>query len=350
MKTSNDEPRRILILKLSSIGDVVMAMPVATALKRSFPGAWITWAAQFPAAQLLSGHPGIDEVVTVRRPRGGGIPAALFYLREWIRLAPLLRGGHFDVAVDLQGLLKAALLGRLAGAPRRLGFADERRELNRRINNVAVRASAVHAVDRYLEMAKVLGAEPYPVEFGLPISPQAEASVDELLDGEGAGEQPLVGLLPFASDAHKCWPGGRFAQLAQRLSRKEIRCVIVGGPPDAAASDAITETAGAGTISCAGRTDLPQLAALLRRCSLVIGNDTGPLHVAAAVGTPVLGLYGATDPEKVGPYGWVDRVLLHRQPCWPCGRKPTCTDSPCMMAISVEEVVARAREMPGVDF
>ena len=327
-----------------------MAMPVATALKRSFPNVSITWAAQPPAADVLSGHPAVDEVLVVRRPRCGGLSAAMFYTREWLRLRPALREGAFDVAVDLQGLLKAALLGRIAGAPRRLGFADERREFNRRINNVAVAAPGVHAVDRYLEMAKALGAEPYPVEFAFPVSPGADAWVDELLDREGAIEAPLIGLLPFASDAHKCWPGGRFARLARRLGREGVRCAIVGGPGDAAASDAMAETAGRGAMSCAGRTDLPQLAALLRRCSLVIGNDTGPLHVAAAVGTPVLGLYGATDPEKVGPYGWVDRVLLHRQPCWPCGRKPTCTDSPCMMAISVEEVVARAREMPGVDF
>lgn len=342
MKTLHDSPHRLLILKLSSIGDVVMALPVAVALKRAYPYVWITWAAQAPAAQILYGHPAVDEVLAVRRPGHGGLYGAWFYAREWLRLAPMLRQGEFDAAVDLQGLFKAAVLGRIARAPRRLGFADERRELNRWLNNVPVEAAGAHAVDRYLQMAKALGAEPYPVDFAFPAPPEADADIEELLGAEGLLGEHLVGLIPFASDAHKCWPGERFAQVAAWLSARGLRCVVIGGAQDAQAAEAIADAAGDGVVSLAGRTNLPQLAALIRRCRLVIGNDTGPLHIAAAVGTPVVGLYGPTDPNKVGPYGWIDQVLWHREPCAPCGRKPTCTDYLCMKKISAEEVLERA--------
>jgi len=345
LKTPPEPPHRLLILKLSSIGDVVMAMPVAVALKRAYPDLWITWAAQAPAAQVLSGHPAVNEVLPVRRPQHGGLSAAWFYAREWLRLAPTLRNGKFDVAVDLQGLFKAAVLGCIARAPRRLGFADERRELNRRLNNIPVEAAGVHAVDRYLQMARALGAEPYPVDFAFPAPPEADVDIEELLGAKGLLGEHLVALIPFASDTHKCWPGERFAQVAKRLTRQGLRCVIIGGAQDIQAAEEIADAAGGGVVSLAGRTNLLQVAALLRRCRLVIGNDTGPLHIAAAVGTPVLGLYGPTDPNKVGPYGWLDYVLWHRLPCAPCGRKPTCSDYMCMTKISVDEVLERASAM-----
>ncbi len=344
MQTKAEPPHRILILKMSCIGDVVMAMPVATALKRAFRDVWIAWAAQPPAAEILIGHPAIDEVVEVPPKPGDRWPHAV-WVREWLRLAPSLRKRRFDVAMDMQGHLKAALLGVIARVPKRLGFADEHREFNRWLNNIPVDGMDTHVVERHLQMANALGAKPYPVDFALQPSVQVQTHIDEIFESEGLLQEPPVALLPFASETHKRWPAERFAQLAARLTRHGLRCVIVGGKGDVPAAREIVDAAGDGVISLAGRTKLRQLAALLQRCRLVIGNDTGPLHIAAAVGTPVLGLYGPTDPAKVGPYGWIDRVLWHRQPCGPCGHRPTCRDCACMNAISVDEVVARAAEM-----
>ncbi len=344
MQTKAEPTHRILILKMSCIGDVVMAVPVATALKRAFPNVWITWAAQPPATEILIGHPAIDQVVVVP-PRPLDKWPHTIWVREWLRLVPSLRKRRFDVAMDMQGHLKAALLGVIARIPNRLGFADERRELNWWFNNILVNGSSTHIVDRHLQMAKALGAKPYPVDFAFQPSAEAQVHVDELFKSEGLLQEPPVALLPFASEVHKRWPAERFAQVAAKLTQQGLRCVIVGGEGDAPAAREIVDAAGGGVVSLAGRIKLRHLGALLQRCQLVIGNDTGPLHLAVAVGTPVLGLYGPTDPAVVGPYGWIDRVLWHRQPCGPCGHRPTCSDYACMNAISVNEVVARATEM-----
>lgn len=344
MRAKTKPPRRVLILKMSCIGDVVMAVPIATALKRAFPDVWIAWAAQPPATEILVEHPAIDEVVMVPpKPRDKWHNAV--WVREWLRLARPLYKRHFDAAIDTQGHLKAALLAVIARIPNRLGFADERRELNWWFNNILVDGSGTHIVDRNLQMAKALGAKPYPVDFAFQPSAEAQAQVEETLKSAGLSQESPVALLPFASEAHKRWRAERFAQVAARLTQQGLRCVIVGAEGDVPTARAIVDAAGGGVVSLAGRIKLRHLAALLQRCRLVIGNDTGPLHLAAAVGTPVVGLYGPTDPAIVGPYGGIDRVLWHRQPCGPCGHRPTCSDYACMNAISVDEVLARVAQM-----
>lgn len=339
---------RVLILRLSRIGDLALTLPLAMALKRSFPDVWITWVAQRPGAELLEGHPAVDEVVVLpAAPLTHG--QAVRWTRDWLALVPRLRKGRFDVAIDLHGLLKSALLGRLAGVPCRVVFADERREFAPLLDNVRVVAPSVHHVDRHLDIARALGAEAYPVDFGLPTFPEAERWADDFLSQAGVAPDSLVGLVPFPSDWEREWPRERFGDVARRLGRAGFRCVVVGGRQDAPGADSIVEAAEGGAISSAGRTNLTGTAALLRRCGLVIGCDTGPIHIAAAVGAKVIGLYGPTDPAVAGPYGSVAHALWHRQPCGPCGRKPTCAEAECMRAITVEEVLARAGALLGAD-
>jgi heptosyltransferase-1 len=311
------ETERIALVKLSAIGDVVHALPVATALRARRPGARLVWIVERREAAVLRGHPALDEVIEVdtrawRRARGrAAVRAALAEIRA---LRARLRAGRFDVAVDLQGLLKSGLITAATGAPLRLGFATRRlREpmsalfTNRR---VMPPARARHVVDQYLALLEPLGVTEPKVEFGLPWSAGAEARADAFFAAfELRPRQRVVVLNPGAGRPRKRWPVERFAELAGRLARDAFaRVVVAWGPGEGDAARAIAGE-GRPRVTLAPPTDLDELIALLRRASVVVAGDTGPLHLAAALGTPCVALYGPTSGRRNGPYGAGHRVL-----------------------------------------
>jgi lipopolysaccharide heptosyltransferase I len=303
----------VVIVKLSSIGDVVHALPVAVALKGGAAATRVSWVAEAREATLLAGHPAVDEVIVAdtrgwrrARPRLIGARAALGVSRE-------LRRRAFDVAIDLQGLMKSGLLTAATRAPRRIGFAAPfRRERPSALftnENVRPPASARHVVDQYLALLGPLGMTDTAVEFGIPIDGAAETRATEFL--ATAGIKPhdrLVLMNPGAGRPNKRWPGQCFRELARRLADEAgARVVVLWGPGEE--GDAHTIAAGAAGALIAPPTSLRVLIALARRACLVIAGDTGPLHIAAAVGTPCVGLYGPTSGVRNGPYGPGHRAL-----------------------------------------
>jgi lipopolysaccharide heptosyltransferase I len=305
---------RILIIKPSSLGDVVHALPTVNLIRKRFPDAHISWLLNDALASLLKHCPIIDEVIGFPRHRHAKLPAVMGRLRQ----------SRFDIVIDLQGLLRSGLMTWLTRAPRRIGLADAR-EGARFFYNEIVDVPRAHAVGRYLKAAEHLGCDAAMVEFPLGVGPRTP--------------ERLIAINPSARWETKLWGVDNYRALAERLPRERI--VFTGSSSEA---DWIGRLA-QGYSNQAGQTDLFQLAELYRRCAVVITNDSGPMHVAAAVGTPVVAIFGPTDPALTGPYGTGHVVLRAGIPCSPC-LKGHCTNQvhmECMKLITVEQVLAAAK-------
>jgi lipopolysaccharide heptosyltransferase I len=302
----------VAIVKLSSLGDVIHALPVARALRAAHPRARLTWIVEAREYAVLREHPDLDAVVPVdtrgwRRParRAAGMRGVW---GELGRLRERIRGACFDVALDLQGLVKSGLLTAYTGAPLRIGFSAGRcrERLNCLFTNrrVTPPPEAVHVVEQYLALLAPLGIAPGPPEFHVPVRPAAERRMEEFLGEQGVKRRDtLVAINPGAGRESKRWPVAHLTALAERLGTEHgARLLLLWGPDEAHMARQIRDGLSARAI-LAPPTDLDELAALLRRSSLLVANDTGPLHLAAALGTPCLGLYGPTRAARNGPYG-----------------------------------------------
>jgi heptosyltransferase I len=309
---------KIAIVKLSALGDVIHALPVARALRRARPDLHLTWIVEAREYALLEGHPDLDTVVPVdtrrwrrliRRPSG-----AREVLGKVGRLHGRIRRSRFDVALDLQGNIKSGLLTAYTGAGLRIGFTAShcREGLNCLFTNRRVRppASAVHVVDQCLALLEPLGFPPGPVEFHVPVPQLATRRMDDFLGEQGVKSRDLlVAVNPGAGRANKLWPVDHFRQLVDRLAvEPNVRILLLWGPDEIHMARQIRDGASARVV-LAPPTDLHELAALLGRSSLMVASDTGPLHLAAALGTPSLGLFGPTRAERNGPYGPRSRGL-----------------------------------------
>lgn len=322
---------RILIVKPSSLGDIIHALPTVRILRRAHTQAHIAWLANDNFAPLLAGCPIIDRVIPFARRRLGRVSS----LPEAFHFARTLKAEGFDWAVDLQCLLRSALISRASGAPRRTGLADGREGSTFFYNEIVkLPPSPTHAVDRYLMLPRQLGLELDRVEFPLGGSPVAQ-------------RETLILVNPGARWATKRWPADRFAALLDALAARwpDHRLAILGSSDERPLAESIAARAKAKADILAGRTTLPELTTLMRRARLLISNDTGPLHLAVAVGTPTVSMFGPTDPRLTGPYpfgGEKNIVLTAETDCAPCF-KAACRHTPeleCMTRIRVEQVVA----------
>ena len=325
---------RILIIKLSSLGDVVHALPVAGALRRRFPGAEISWLVGAASAGILTICRHVDRVITWapgKRPR--------------LDLLAELRSTRPRVCFDVQGLIRTACLGWLSGARWRIGFRtlQEGGFLLCNLRVVPARTD-IHAVDAYLAFARFLGADEAAPDFGLDLSGRAQQAAAQLAPAFGGA--PTVALLPGTQWATKKWPGSHFVDLAVRLGALGVGCVVLGGREDRHAGAAIRAAAPGTVTDLAGRTSLIESAAIIARCALAVGNDSGPTHLAAALGVPVVALFGPTDPVRTGPYGAGHIVIQAPVPCIRCRRR-RCALS-CMEKISPELVLEAARRRLGL--
>jgi lipopolysaccharide heptosyltransferase I len=303
---------KIAIVKLSSLGDVIHAIPVARALRRARPGIHLAWIVEAREYALLKDHPDLDTVVPVDTRRWRRLIRRPAGVREVLgkvgRLRSRIRAARFDIAIDLQGLIKSGLLTAYTGASLRIGFtADHCREgLNCLFTNRRVRppATAVHVVDQYLSLLGPLGVAPGPVEFHVPVPARALRRMDEFLGEQGVKRRDrLVTVNPGAGRVNKQWPVAHFRRLVDRLAQEpDVRILVLWGPDEVHMARQIRDGSSARVI-LAPPTDLHELAALLARSALMVANDTGPLHLAAALGTPSLGLFGPTRAERNGPYG-----------------------------------------------
>ncbi len=266
------------------------------ALRRHYPRSYIAWATQPAAASLIRNHTDLDEVIEVER----GWFRSIAGIRD-LRLR--LLEGRFDVAVDPQGLTKSAVIGWLAGAPHRIGFTrGQSREVSPWLNNRKIAPQCEHVVDKYLELLAPLWIRQPAVRFKLPIDAMAKATVRQFT--RQADLKSFAVLNPGAGWDSKLWPHNYYAVVARHLwQAHQLPSVVVwSGPREQQWATEIVSAAGQGSVLAADTT-LPELAALLCEAGLFVGSDTGPLHLAAAVGTPCVGMYGPTRPAECGPYG-----------------------------------------------
>ena len=337
------EYRRILFIKPSSLGDIVHALPTLAVLRQSFPQARIAWLVKRQWADLLERAEGLDRVWPVGPAMAG-----------WLSEIPALRAERFDLAVDLQGLFRSALMARLAGCPARVGFANGREGSPFfYTQRVAVPTPEMHAVDRYLLVADALGAaRPAAPQFRFRISQADREQVADALGRTGVKTgSTWVAMNVSARWPTKRWPMESFAAVADRLHREGGRVVLIGGPDDRADAQAVKSLAQSSSIiDLTGMTPLGLLPALLQSASAFVTNDSGPMHVAAAVGTPVVALFGPTSPVRTGPYGKHHRVLTHRVQCSPClsRRCVNAVERECLTGIEPALVVEAVRNLLAV--
>jgi len=328
-------PRRLLIVRLTSLGDIIHALPVAVALRAAFPSAHISWLVDDRWRPLLEHVEGLDAILSI--PRAGWRE-----LREGIAR---LRRDRFDCVVDVQGLYKSAILARLTGAPLRVGFASAAaRESGASLfYNRRVLPAYGHRIDKNLSLAAAIGAlvpsrdNNLSSRFPLRISPRAEASVAQALRNQGLTAYFM--LSPGGGWLSKCWPAEHFGELHRRLAtRLGYRGIVTYGPGERHLGEAVLASAGR-LEPLLLELDLPQLMAALRGAQFFVGCDTGPLHLSVALGTPVVGLYGPTDPVQTGPYCRDDLVVRNARPHETTYNRAS-SYAPSMLSITVEQVEA----------
>ena len=332
-------PRRILLIKPSAIGDVVHALPVLSLLRRKWPDAHIAWLLTPACANLLEGHPLLDEVILFQRRQLGrpwrrpGATAGLFS-----SFAKNLRGGDFDLVVDLQGLFRSGWMSWQTRAPVRVGFANGR-ELSPLFytHRVDVGTTEQHAIDRYLKVTAALGCGDAPVEFPFHVTDDDRRHVESLVPPD----QSYAVLIPGTNWPTKRWPVDKFASLVKPLRDRFGLATVAAGSPDE--SSLAEQIAGAGGTNVAGKTTLRQLVALLRGASLVIANDSGPMHIAAALDKPLVTPFGPTNPVRTGPYRREDAVLRLDVPCSPCYSRK-CSHQSCLRWLEVEAMLDLAEK------
>ena len=294
-----EEPRRILIIKPSALGDIVLALPALSALKRSFPEARIMWLVRPEFAPLLEGHPYISDVILFDRRRLSKwwcSPDSFQSLRSLIKQ---LKAGEFDLVFDFQGLFRTGYFSWVTGCKRRFGNAQGR-ELAHLFytDKISQDASSIHLVDYYLKMVAAAGAQQGRPEFKFTEDTTAAETVDKLLKSQGVSGGYAV-LVPGAAQVNKRWPIERFAELAGRIGERfGLSIVVTGSQGEREYIEAIGKRA----INLAGKTSVRELVPLMKGASLVVSNDTGPGHIAAAAGVPMVMIFGPTNPARVCPY------------------------------------------------
>ena len=343
-KSARGEIREILVRTPNWVGDNIFAIPAVQRLKREFPSARLTVLAAAGLAPIWELAEGVDGVIPFR-PRGGFRDLK----GKWKLILQLRRRG-FDLAVILPRSFESALWIRLAGIPRRWGYAEEGRSF---LLTRAARSEQGYRrtprVDYYYRLPDggTGGARAEPARLAIP--PELRRRARELLEVSGIdpGAAPLAGLHPRASyGPAKCWPPEKFARLARRLAgEKRAVCLLFGSEKERDLLEGIAEAAGEGTVNLAGRTDLRLLAALISLCRVLVANDSGPLHLAAALGVPAVGLYGSTDPGATGPRGEKVRVIYRGAECAPCLQRVCPGDFSCMEEITPGEVMAAVEEL-----
>ncbi|MCH9649096.1 MAG: lipopolysaccharide heptosyltransferase I [Deltaproteobacteria bacterium] len=336
---------RILLIRTSALGDVVHTLPVLTALRRHFPEGHIGWVVESSMAPILQGHPDLDELIPVRFRAWRKRLTKTVTWKEMLQFRRAIRSFQADVVVDLMGNHKAGAVAALTGCNRRIGFARRsRREPSSSLwINEGVHPRRLHAVERALELLEPLG-----VPFETPDFQGSKlfqgAALGDLQQVLPAPSRPIALLIPGAGWHNKRYPTDSWGRVATQLrDHGELSVLIPCGPGEEPLSEKIVD-ASHGAATNLGLVKLPALAALIRRSGIVLGGDTGPIHLAHALGTPVLCTMGPTTPYRHGPYGEADWAIWQELPCSFCYRRFTSPKA-CLQSLSVERVVSRALEI-----
>ena len=329
---------KILILKPSSLGDVVQALPVLRLIKAHKPDAGIFWWIDSRLAPLLENDPDLAGIIRFER-NGWGL------LKRWLELWRHIRWARaqkFDWVIDLQSLARSGAFGWLTNGKLFVGL-DESREGARGYYDIAVprRSFHTHAVDWYLDVLRALNV---PVHENINWLPEKPAVAETVRKKLNFGNAPFIVIQPGARWSNKRWPAENYAELVRQFGKNhpEFRFAVLGGTDDQPLGKIVAGALPERCLDLTGKISLPEMVECIRQSVLMVTNDTGPMHVAAALRKPVVALFGPTEPRRTGPYGQIEQALQLPLPCVPC-MKPTCTyfkPFECLRGISPKVVLA----------
>ncbi len=343
-------PLEILIVKLSAIGDVVHTLAFLDVLHRNFPRARIDWLVEEGAASVIEGHPAIGRVIVSRRK---------FWLRELAEVRRFkkvfreilsflkdLRRNRYNCVIDLQGLFKSGIMVGLSKGKRKVGMTGAREGASLFLKEPSVKVNYnQHAIDRYLQVAAYLGCKWDRWDNKIPVFESQRHAIDRLLASHGVKAGNLVAINPMAKWKTKLWEPDFFAALADRiLTEFPCQVIFTGSKEDRPVIENILSMMKNRALNFAGETGLKELASLYGRCRVLITTDTGPMHMAAAMGCRVTALFGPTSPLRTGPYGSKHRMITSGAKCSPCFKK-ACDQWSCMRNITVDSVFEAVEEI-----
>jgi lipopolysaccharide heptosyltransferase I len=328
-------PKSILILKLGSLGDVNHTLPLANILRSKYLDAHIGWAIERKVSSLIENHPSVDEVIVFERKRG------IKTFLPFMKFIKEVRGKKYDIIIDLQGNLKGGIITLLSSCRWRMGFkrgSSRIETISTFFTNRKVAEEGSHIIERNMGFAGELEADAGDISFGVPVEEPAKRYIDDFLKSRNVYNKRIVIMHPGVTWETKKWPIENYARLSEEIVKKfdDTAIVITAGPGE----EKLAEKCRKGDVVIANGMNLSQLAALLDKCELFIGSDTGPLHLAAALGKRVIGLYGPTDPARNGPYGEKNFAVWKKLPCSGCWRRK-CKSIKCMKEIEVSEVMGK---------
>lgn len=323
--------KNILIIKMSSLGDVIHALPTLYALRKNLPHTKITWAIHEQFASLLPGTPWVDDVIIIDKKQLKS-PSYLWQLRKD------LHARHFDMTLDLQCIAKSAIVSALSGAPEKYGYW-ELREGSNFINKPLIGEHQFdHVIERYLDTVRVLGGDVDGVEFPMPSYGDAEQSIRHRLAEYGVHDDYIV-IVPGARWIIKEWPLVNFGELCIRLCESGQKVVIAGAPDDNDKGQFLENYVKHNNlINLVGKTSMSELIELIRHCQVFISADTGPLHIANALKKPLIAMFGTTSPDRTGPYGGSHVHVVISPTSQATPEKPLVDDPECMAQIPVDAV------------
>ena len=327
------EYNNILIIKMSSLGDVLHTLPFVAELRERFPQARLTWLVHPQFSGFVPDPPMVDEVIYFDKVKFNKMSLG----KKWScfkEMRSLLHSRNFDLVIDMQGLFKSAVLAAISGCNNRIGYC-EMREGSGLVSKAITGAHAKdHVIERYLDVARYLGCAIKDIRFPMPDLQKEWQAVQEKTE---AVKEPYVVLVPGARWETKNWPIEYFSELAEMILRDGKQVVLAGGPEDIPLGSQISELS-PGVTDLTGKTGLRELGALIQHCSAYISGDTGPLFIASAMKRPLIALYGPTRPDRTGPYGSSEAVIMTAPvPCAGCLKKH-CGKWICMKAIMPEMV------------
>jgi heptosyltransferase I len=331
--TSDFDPKRILIVLHGSIGDVTRALPLAAIIRRGFPQAFLAWSIEPACAPLLQGNSAIDDVL-------------LFDRRSWWKNAggylARVRAGNFDLTLDLQRIFKSGFIGWWSGARWRIGFhRRDSKEFNWIFNNrhIPECGEEIPKLEHYLKFADFLGLERTSVQWNFALTQDELNSADRRL---GKGIQSFAVLFVGTRWQSKQWFPFQMSHCAEHLQRNHnLEVVLLGGNEDRRIAAEVESLCRSKLINLVGQTSLREAIAVIQRAKIAIGPDTGLVHIAAAVQTPVISLWGATRPQRTGPFGFGNLVLQGEASCVPCQRRTCSIGRICLRSITAEQIVAK---------
>lgn len=331
---------KILIVKPSSLGDVVHSLPFLNSLESCFPEAEIHWVIAKGFEGLLEGHPMIDRLIVINKDMWKKLSKAGETLKEVGRLFKNLKKENYDLVIDLQGLLRSGLITMATGSPVRVGFAGAREGGRLFYNRKIETGKDMHAVDRYMRVADALGCDTENIVFPFPLIRH------DLREGKSIKKdsEEYVVIVPGARWESKRWHAENFGRVASRLSLKSF---VIGGKSDISLAGKVVDASGGKAVSLAGGTSLVELVEIMRGARFVISNDSGPMHIAAGFKVPVAAVFGPTSPLRTGPYGDNHIILRSGAQCSPCFKKH-CGDMKCMNEITVDIAYEKIRTVFGV--